>query len=62
MKVNEYLLAHKDDGRNDNPSPSGGSSDILDVSKGEGEQRETDTGCDLCASQYPVPAGYLPIE
>ncbi len=31
MEANEYLLAHKDDGKNDNTPPSAGGSDTPDV-------------------------------
>lgn len=38
MKVNEYLLAHKDDGKKDDIPPSAGGLGSSDVSKEDGNK------------------------
>lgn len=55
MEVNEYLLAHKDDGRNDDTPPSAGGSDIPNVSKEDGNKGTLtlDATCAPVNIRYP---------
>ena len=55
MEANEYLLAHKDDGRNDNTPPSAGGSGTPDVPKEDGNKGTLtlDATCAPVNIRYP---------
>lgn len=55
MEVNEYLLAHKDDGKNDDTPPSAGGPDIPAVSKEDGNRGTLtlDATCAPVNIRYP---------
>lgn len=55
MEANEYLLAHKDDGRNDNTPPSAGGSGTPDVPKEAGNKGTLtlDASCAPVNIRYP---------
>ena len=55
MEANEYLLAHKDDGRNDNTPPSVGGSGMPDVPKEDGNKGTLtlDATCTPVKIRYP---------
>lgn len=55
MEANKYLLAHKEDGKNDNPPPSAGGSDTPDISKEDGNKRTLtlDATCAPVNIRYP---------
>ena len=55
MEANEYLLAHKEDGRNDNTPPSAGGSGMPDVPKEDGNKGTLtlDATCTPVKIRYP---------
>ncbi len=55
MEANEYLLAHKDDSRNDNTPPSSGGSCVADIAKADGNKGTLtlDATCAPVNIRYP---------
>ncbi len=55
MEANEYLLAHKDDSRNDNTPPSPGGSCVADIAKEDGNKGTLtlDATCAPANIRYP---------